>query len=87
MSGSQVTAKRAPESDDCMRVADGRRSIEMPNSEASPPILVDGVCDESTSAQAANSSNNGIVVSKGRNGFESDCVYNSDSETTRPTRP
>ena len=87
MAGNQIGDTLSSQVDDSVRFADGAgRNVEVSQSDSSHSTLVDDHCGESSSAQAASCSTNDIVVSKGRNGCESDCVYNSDSETgsTRP---
>lgn len=85
--GNQATNTLSSEIADSVRLADGAgRIVELSQSDSSQPALVGGSCDENSSAQAASCSTSNIVVSKGRNGYESDCVYSSDSEM-RSARP
>ena len=85
--GSQTTSTLSSETDEGIRLEDGaERIVEITQSDSSQSTLVGDLCGENSSAQAASSSTSNIVVSKGRNGYESDCVYNSDSET-RSARP
>lgn len=52
-----------------------------------PRAAADNPCGGGDTAQAASASTNDIVVSKGRNGCESDCVYNGDKETNSSSAP
>ncbi|XP_065071908.1 E3 ubiquitin-protein ligase KCMF1-like [Rhopilema esculentum] len=79
---SGVKTKQSDQSESEQSVASTQQNFETLQLSESP--AEDEPRGESQAAQAESSSADDIVVSKGRNGYQSDCVCNSDPETTAP---